>query len=213
MNTNPVKGTVLLSIASVIFMISSYVTNVALGRILNPVDYGYYGIIVSLISLVNIVQTSGVSQSVSKFLAESKSNPDSILKTGLYLQFFLSFIFFLLFYFLPGTIAEIFNDKSLIPFIKVAAFVFPLFGIYALLFDYYNGLHNFKKQAIMHITYSVSKLTFVIIFVLVYKIYGAFFGYIIAPLLSILFCFKTPNFSVIGFPLIKLINGHFLLAR
>src|SRR5258708_36141549 len=139
--TTPLKGTFFLSIATIIFVLSGYIINILLARYLGPINYGTYGIIISFVGLVNIIQTTGITQAVSKHVAESKTDIDAVLKTGIILQSILNLLFFLFFFFFSEVIANFFHDYSLSPYIKIVAFVFPVYGLYALYYDFNNGLH------------------------------------------------------------------------
>ena len=86
MATSIKKGLVYLSVSSGIFVVAGYVVNLWLGRFLGPVNYGIYGVVISLMSMVNILQSAGMPQAVSKFIAEDDRNADGILATGLTLQ-------------------------------------------------------------------------------------------------------------------------------
>jgi|SRR5882724_12213 len=205
MKTSAIKGTVFLSAATGVFIISGYIINIFLGRFLGPVDYGIYGVVVSLISFVNIIQTTGITQAVSKHVAEEKVNNDAILKTGYILQGILNAIFFLIFFVFADGLAKILHDNELAPYIRICAFIFPFYGIYALFLDYYNGLHYFKKQALMNILYSVSKVFFVLVLVYFFKLYGVFYGFVFASLLPLFVGARLPKKHVQHFSIKKLL--------
>lgn len=206
MKTSIIKGTMFLSLATVTFMLSGYIINVFLGRYLGPVEYGIYGVLVSLISLVNVVQTSGISQAVSKFAAEEKYNINAIIKTGLLAQTVLSLFFFITFFLFADLIALLLNDSSLSPYIRLIAFIFPLYGIHGIYMDFYNGQKVFKKQALMNIIYSLSKLLLVIILTMLFKLNGTFIAFILAPIVSSLYGYYIPSLKVRRFPIKEIIK-------
>lgn len=193
MKTTLRKGAVLLTISSVIFMASGYLINVILGRTLGPRDYGVYGIITSIISFINIMQTSGLTQAVSKFVAEDSEDADAILTRGLALQAVFIVFFFLIFYLYAKSIALFLHDQALIPYIKLAAFSFPIYGVYSLYSDFYNGRHFFQKQATMNIVYSIAKAVGVLLLAVFFHLTGVFWGFIIAPLFALLVGFYIPK--------------------
>ncbi|MGH7204032.1 MAG: lipopolysaccharide biosynthesis protein [Candidatus Levyibacteriota bacterium] len=199
------QGTIYLTIASIIFIITGYIINVILGRLLGPVSYGSYGVIVSLISLVNVLQTSGFTQSASKYIAEDETKAPEIFRSALIIQMIATVSITIAFFFLAPVIATILNDKSLTPYIRLAAVIFPLYGYYALLIDYNNGLHNFKKQALLNTIYSITKTVGVLSLAFLYQLKGVIFGLILAPLLPILNGFYFPKKVRFHFPYKKLI--------
>ena len=55
-----------------LFILVGYAINIVLGRLLGPINYGIYGVLVSLISVANILQTSGLTQSMAKYIAANE---------------------------------------------------------------------------------------------------------------------------------------------
>ncbi|HDD36463.1 MAG TPA: hypothetical protein ENF50_03240 [Archaeoglobus veneficus] len=82
------KGTIYLGIAQLLFLISGYAIHVGLGRLLGPELYGIYAVVVSLITVVNLILTTGIPQTVSKFVSERPDLARSILKTSGKLQLY-----------------------------------------------------------------------------------------------------------------------------
>jgi O-antigen/teichoic acid export membrane protein len=81
-----VKGAIYLTASTLTFMVSGYLTNVWLGRYLGPKTYGVYGVLISLMTALNVMQIYGVPQAVSKFVAEKPKKAHSILNSGLKIQ-------------------------------------------------------------------------------------------------------------------------------
>lgn len=198
-------GTIYLTLSSIIFIITGYIINVILGRVLGPVSYGTYGVIVSLISLVNVLQTSGFTQSASKYIAEDETNAPEIFRSALTIQMVATLSITILFYLLAPGIANILHDPSLTPYIQLSAIIFPLYGYYALLIDYNNGMHHFKKQALLNTLYSIAKTIGVLSLTFLYELKGVILGLILAPLLPIINGFYFPKKIKFHFPYKKLI--------
>src|SRR6266403_3905308 len=202
--TSFAHGTIYITIATFVFMISGYLINIFLARYLGPASYGIYGIIITLMGVVNLMQTSGLPQAVSKFVAEVEVKADSILRSGLILQIASTLIASLVLLLLALPFANLLKDNTLVPYLQLSAAVVPLYGIYSLYLNYYNGLHYFKTQAMMNILYAVAKFVAVLIFVYFFKVYGAVLGFIIAPIFALLFWFHFPRKSNYHFPYKKL---------
>lgn len=207
-----IKGTIYLTIASFFFVISSYVINVWLGRTLGPEDYGIYGVIISLVAILNLVQTSGIPQAMTKLISEDTKRSDDILKSGLIVQVLLSIFIAATFYLLASPISVLLNDPSLTPYLKLASLIFPFYGLLVALFGYYNGLHNFKTQALLNILYAIFKATAVIALTIYFHLSGALYGFIITPLLCLLIGFHIPKLSKKLFAIRTLIKLSMPLA-
>ena len=64
------RALVWLTISEIIFNASGYVIHAALGRILGPEDYGRFGIIVTLTTMLIVLIGNGVPTAMSKYLSE-----------------------------------------------------------------------------------------------------------------------------------------------
>lgn len=189
-----------LMFSSVVFMISGYFIHIYIGRILGPVEYGLYGVIITLVSLINVILYSGISQSLSKFISENEKQVFNILKTALFIQITISIIISVAFYSSSELIASILKDPTLIPYLQLSSLIFPLYGIYSIFYGYYNGIHNFSKQATINHIFSISKVVTIIGFSIFLKLYGALIGFIISPLIAIFYAFKIPSKETKLFP-------------
>ena len=205
------KGTFYLTISSIIFMFSGYLINIFLGRYLGPAAYGLYGIIFSLVTVINLTQVSGLPQAVTKYISAHTNKTESIYKTGFFLQIISTGIVSVLFFFFSGTIAQLLKDPTLTPYLKLAAGIFPLYGLLALLTGYYNGLHQFGKQAFIHITYSVVKIVGIITLTYFFHLYGVILGFIISLIVTLLLRLHLPKKTDETFPYKKIISFSFPL--
>jgi O-antigen/teichoic acid export membrane protein len=204
------KGAIFLSISSIIFMISGYVTNVWLGRYFGPHTYGTYGVLITLMTALNVMQINGLPQSTSKFIAEKSSSANEILKSSLQLQLLLTFCITIIFYFSSSFFANVFNENSLAHYIKLFSLIFPFYGLFTVYVGYYNGLHDFKKQAQINSIYSLSKLLLIVALTIKFGITGAIVGFILSPIIALGFSFVPPKGKG-HFPYALLINYSFPL--
>src|SRR6185369_10663400 len=205
MKSHLAKGTFYLTTASIIFMLSGYLINIFLGRYLGPAAYGIYGIVISLVTVINLTQTAGLPQAVSKYISAHNEKSEAIYRTGFFLQLFSTGFISLLFFLFSGTIAGLLKDQALTPYFQLAALIFPLYGIFALLTSYFNGLHEFGKQAFIHIIYSFAKVVAVITLTYFFNLYGVLLGLIASLLITLLARFHLPQKSKETFPYKKII--------
>ena len=177
------KGTVYLIIAQVVFMVSGYAIHFGLARLLGPALYGVYGVVISLISIVNILLTSGAFQAVAKHISAG-DDQEIVKRVALKLQFAFSIIVFVVYELLADFFALILGDTSIVLFIRISGFIMIGYALYSVFIGYFNGLREFKKQAGLQIVYSLSKMIFMIGFVFIgFSLYGALIGFALAPFL------------------------------
>ena len=77
-STSLSKGAFYLTFSTIIFVLSGYLINVILGRQLGPSSYGIYGIIITLMTTINLTQVSGLPQAVAKYIAEEELESEEI---------------------------------------------------------------------------------------------------------------------------------------
>jgi stage V sporulation protein B len=176
------KGVSYLFGAQIAFMLSGYLTNVWLGRDLGPELYGVYGVLTSLMTAMNIMQVSGVPQAVSKYIAEDETQADAILTAAIKIQLGLTILISAIFFLAAPLMAHVFHDSRFTGYARLMALVFPTYGLFALYSGYYNGKHNFRRQSLMNIVYSIFKLVLVIGLVIQFSIYGVIIAYVLAAL-------------------------------
>lgn len=182
---NTAHGVMYLTISSFIFSVSGYVLNVVLGRTLAPEVYGQYSVLIALATIFNLLQTSGLPQALSLYAARYTGQAHNALYAATIIQLASTFATAVFVWVAAPLLALLLNDNSLIEYIRILALVFPLYGMFALLGGYHNGLHNFRRQAIMNGAYSISKVTLVVGFALTYGLKGAVVGFVLAPLLAL----------------------------
>ncbi len=185
------RGVVWLFLNRVMLFVTGYALYIVLGRfLLTPQQFGVFGLMVSMLFLLGMVFTTGLQQSVSKFVSESNATAGTIKRQVLKFAFVLSLFLFLAVFLLAPTIALALNDSSLIPYIQMAAFV-PLFQpIVSVFFGYLNGMKRFKEQALHSIFYRVCRMIFPIALVLLgASLFGAIAGLSIALFVYLLFAF------------------------
>lgn len=187
-----------LTVSSLAFMLSGYIVNIWLGKKFGPGDYGIYGVIISLMTMINIIQTSGLPQAASRFIAAKPESAEDVLHAALRAQILSTIGISFLFFMLSRPLALLLNDISLMPYIEATSLILPFYSVFALYTGYYNGLHNFRKQAMMYIIYSGVKLVAVIGLIYVFHLYGAIIGFIIAPLAALLFGSHLPRSTAEG---------------
>ena len=159
------QGTVYLIASWMVFSLSGFILNFWLGRTLGPVNYGFYGLVMSVLTWIEIIIINGVPYAVPKFIASSRQDSDAILRVSLEMQFLLSVILFVLSYFLAPFIAALFHQSALTVLFRIAFVDILFYGFYHLLASYQNGLGQFKKQSFLICIYSISKLFFVVLLV------------------------------------------------
>jgi len=152
------KGTFYNLIAAAVFVLSSYTIHIMIARHMGPALYGVFGIVLSVLSVSDLVVRSGVGKAVSKYVAEGK-NQFGILKTGLRLQLSVSAVVTLAYFICASLIASMLGDKTLTLCIRISALCIIPYALDSVYHGYLNGLREFGRECITTILYSLLKLS------------------------------------------------------
>lgn len=180
------QALVWLTLSEVIFNIAGYIIQSSLGRILGPEEYGRYGIIVTMTTMIIILIGNGIPTAMSKYLSEiMESAPERILGIkykAIRLQIILMLAVTAIFFVCSPLIAWALHDPSLTPLFQLSSLIIPAFAAASFYFYYYTGLHFFRLQAILKTIRAFARVVFIISFAYFFGVSGAISGYIAAPL-------------------------------
>jgi O-antigen/teichoic acid export membrane protein len=181
-----------------------------MGRILGPAEYGIFGVILSLNSILLLFLSAGVPNAVAKLMAEDEKNSGMVLRSGLLVQGMTSLGFFACYWLAAPFIATVLGDASLTDYIRFSSFIIPFTALQALYTLALTGNKQFNEASTTNIVYAVAKFGISIGLVLLgFGIYGAIGGYVAGALFGLVAAFlllrKMPpgGFAELG-PIAKL---------
>jgi stage V sporulation protein B len=181
------KGTYYVLLSQIFFMMSSYLFHFGLGRYLGPADYGVVGIILSLLALIQLFLLHGLHEIVVKYIAENKQAAKSIYNNAQFIQLVFSLMLAGIYYLCAPLVANLLNDISLLPYIKISALILPAISLYSISMAYLEGLKRFKAASAVKLVYGWSKLLFVGIFLFMgYRLGAIIFSFFLAALVAYL---------------------------
>ncbi len=191
MNNFLAKSFFWLTISEVIYNVSAYVIHSGMGRILGPAEYGRYGLVVTLTTMVVVLIGQGVPTAMAKYLGEIYDTRRGLIpiikKQTAKVQFVLIGCVTTLFFLFAPIISSALGDPSLTNLFRLSSLVIPAFALASFYFYYYTGLHEFKIQAWLKTSRSIARLVFILGLAWLLKsrgfaLEGAIVGYILAPL-------------------------------
>jgi len=189
--TSLARGTVYILIAEFMFFASSYIISVGLAHLLSgPAEFGVYGVVISLITLVSIALTVPFQQAVAKFISERGKFARLVTAEALKVQAVLSVSLFIVYYLSAEFFAGMLNDPTLTPYIRLSSFVILFHPVYAVFKGYFNGLKAFGGQAALSVFYTTVKILLILGLVIGgFGLAGAIGGFAAAPMLAALLGF------------------------
>ncbi len=193
--TSLARGTIYLTIATFFSAVLGYLLYFVLGRVLGPEQFGIYGVVVGLLTLLTNVIPNSLQQATSKFISENEKSAHRIKTKFLKVALAVSIIVSLIYISLSKQIALLLNDVSLANYIRLTALIIIPYFLYGVLQGYLNGLRFFKKQALIRTIYIVVKVAFIIALVMLgFGVFGAILGFLLAAVASFLI-----NYFIVGF--------------
>jgi stage V sporulation protein B len=184
MSNNLAKSTIWLVASELIFNLSGYIIHSFVGRILGPADYGRYGLVVTLTTMVIILIGNGIPTAMSKYISEIfETNPRLVLvikRQAVILQSLLIAAITILFFISAPLISKILGDPSLTKLFQISTLVIPTFAAASFYFSWFTGLHKFNTQSVQKTLRSIFKVIFIVGMAWIWRVPGSIIGYAIS---------------------------------
>ena len=184
------KDTLYMIFAQMLFIASATAVHIGMGRILGPESYGEFGVILSLVAVLEVFLARGVRDSVTKYTAEFPEKSQAIKRQGLIIGAIFGGLVFLLYVLTAKPIAFAFHNANLTRPLRISALIIPLIALYSVLIGHLSGKRMFGKRALAMSVQSLGKVAGVYILALMgFGLQGAMSGYVISYALALLAAF------------------------
>lgn len=194
------KSALWVTFSEIIFNLSGFIIHSVLGRILGPADYGRYGLVITLTTMIIILIGNGIPTAMAKYISEHfETNPRMvrmIKKQAIVLQAMIIGLITVLFFILSPVIANLLNDPTLAELFRLSTLIIPTFAAASFYFSYYTGLHRFNIQATLKTIRSILRIGLAIGLAYVFGLKGSISAYILAPASVFLIAFAIDKFKV-----------------
>lgn len=185
MNNQMARGSFYVLASQALFITASYLLHFGLGRYLGPKEYGTLAAILALLAFFQFFLLHGLHEAVVKTIAEKTDKAGEIYKKVQAVQFIFAVALAIAYYILAPVIARYLHDITILPYLRLSAIILPVMSLYSISQAYCEGLKRFKEAAIVKLTYSWSKLIFVLILVTAgYYLGGIVFSFFLATVVS-----------------------------
>lgn len=200
MSPNLAKSALWVTISEIIFNLSGFVIHSVVGRILGPADYGRYGLVVTLTTMVIILIGNGIPTAMSKYISEIyDTNPrlvGIIKRQAIILQSILIGTITIIFFLLAPVISKILGDPTLTPLFQISTLIIPAFALASFYFSYYTGLHEFNIQSVLKTLRSVFKIITIIGLAYFFRVPGSILGYSAAAFLVFIIAISIDKLKI-----------------
>ncbi|MFZ2976058.1 MAG: flippase [Candidatus Moraniibacteriota bacterium] len=189
-----------LAIAEIFFNFSGYIIHAFLGRMLGPADYGRYGLVVTLTTMIIMLIGNGIPTAMSKYISGFfESQPGLVLsvkKKAAILQFILIGSITIIFFLLAPVLSFVLRDPTLTPLFRISSLIIPSFAAASFYLYYYIGIHRFSLQSTLKIVRSFARIIFVVGLAYFFGLKGSISGYILAPATVFLTAYLIDKFFI-----------------
>jgi stage V sporulation protein B len=155
------RGAIFITAAKAWFIVTGFVQQLLLPRLLGMGGYGTYGVVSAAVSILNNATVLGTINSVSKFTAEDDRRADAVKLAGLKLQLIIGGVMALVFFLGAPLIASLYKHPEFTPLFRIVALIPLLYSIYSVFVGSANGLRRFRAQAGFDISFSTTKTVLV----------------------------------------------------
>lgn len=171
-----------------------------MGRILGPADYGRYGLVITLTTMIIILIGNGIPTAMSKYLSEFfETKPEMVLaikKQALRLQLVIIGSITVIFFLSTPLIARILGDPSLERLFRISTLIIPSFAAASFYFYYYTGIHKFLLQSILKTLRSIFRIITIVGLAYLFGVEGSIAGYFVAPLGVLAVAYAIDRFKI-----------------
>lgn len=174
------RGALFIGAAKVFFMLSGFVQQVLLARVVNAAGYGAFGAVNSTVSIVNNTVVQFTVQSVSKFTAEDDRQAEAVKRGALRVMVIVGLVLGVGFFLGAPVLAAFENAPSYVTYYRIAALIPMLYSVYAVFIGSVNGQRRFRTQAGFDMTFSTAKTVLLLALAAVGGVSGAFAGFALA---------------------------------
>jgi stage V sporulation protein B len=174
------RGALFIGFAKGYFMLSGFLQQVLLTRLIGLAEYGAFAVVNNVISLLNNTVVQATIQSVSKFTAEDDRRADAVKRAALIVQVCLGLILGLAFFLGAPLLARFENAPHYANYFRIAAAIPFLYSLYAVFVGSANGLRRFRVQAGFDVGFSTAKTILLLGMAALWQVSGAFAGFVAA---------------------------------
>jgi len=178
------RGMLLLVLANAVYVITAYATTTATARVLDPDDFGGFGVVMGWISLITALLVKGLSTSIAREMSAGEVDSATAWRAGARLGLRLSVGLAVVGAAMSPLAANAFGSGELASQLAIGALGSLTFGLNAVLLAWPTGQRQYGWQAVAQLSYAVARVALVVGGAMVAGLPGAVIGYVLAPLLA-----------------------------
>jgi O-antigen/teichoic acid export membrane protein len=200
------KGALFIGFAKVYFMLSGFLQQVLLTRLVGLAEFGAFAVVNNVISVFNNTIVQATIQATSKFTAEDDARAGAVQRAGVRLQAAVGSAVGLALFLGAPLIADFEKAPQYTRYFRIAAAIPMLYAVYAVFVGSANGLRRFRVQASFDVGFSTAKTVLLLGLAALWKVTGAFAGFAGAAVVILVIASRVMRLPASGtrFPVARL---------
>jgi O-antigen/teichoic acid export membrane protein len=179
-------GMVVLTLANALYIATAYAITVWLAHHLGPRDFGRYGVVTAIVTLVAIAVTRGVPVGATRAIAADPTTGRRTMTIAARVLVPVALAITAIAALLAVPIAAVLGDEQLRIPLLIGSVAALTYAAQALPLAWYTGRHRYGRQAVAQSWYAISRLGAIIAGGLVAGLEGAVAGFVLAPAIAAL---------------------------
>jgi len=206
------KGALFIGFAKIYFMLSGFLQQVLLTRLVGLAEFGAFAVVNNVISVFNNTIVQATIQATSKFTAEDDARAGAVQRAGVRLQAAIGLTVGLALFLGAPLIAAFEKAPQYTRYFRIAAVIPMLYAVYAVFVGSANGLRRFRTQASFDVGFSTAKTVLLLGLAALWKVTGAFAGFAVAAAFILIVASRVMRLPASGarFPMERL--GGYMAA-
>jgi O-antigen/teichoic acid export membrane protein len=183
---NAARGLLILSVANALYIATGYAITVWLARHLGPGDFGRYGVVTAIVTLVSIAVARGVPVAATRAIA---AEPHAAGRTmGIAARVLVPVVVAVAAVAAVASVPVAFalGDARMRVPLLIGAGAAVTYALQALPVAWFTGLHQYGRQAFAQAWYAVSRLGAIVVGAMLAGLSGAIAGFVLAPAVAAL---------------------------
>ncbi|MCW2949681.1 MAG: hypothetical protein JWN41_694 [Thermoleophilia bacterium] len=174
----------LLALANGLYVVLGYGSTTILARMLEPADFGGYGVVLSWITILTALLVKGIATSTAREMAGSAVDTATAWRAGAGLGVRLAVGLTLLGAVASPAASNWFGSADLTRQFAIGALGALTFGANAVLLAWPTGTRDYARQSLTQAAYAIARLVLTVGGAAAWGINGAVVGYVVAPLVA-----------------------------
>ncbi|MCB0879247.1 MAG: oligosaccharide flippase family protein [Thermoleophilia bacterium] len=178
------RGMLQLALANAAYVLTAYVVTTITARVLEPADFGTFGVVMAWITILTALLVKGLATSTAREMAAGRVEPVTAWRAGRSLGIRLAIGLAVIGIAASPLAAVLFNSTGHAEQFAIGALGAFTFGVNAVLLAWPTGIRDYSRQALAQVAYALARVALVVGGAIAYGLDGAVVGYVLAPLLS-----------------------------